>query len=67
MTILSPPFSPLTKLGRLDEMVARLREAAPRFVRLSLTDRITLAKSMQIHQRSQLPVGVLLGKRPASE
>ncbi len=32
---------------QLDEMVARLRDAAPAFVRLSLENRIALARSMQ--------------------
>lgn len=36
-----------TSQRRLDEAVARLREAAPAFARLSLTDRIALACSMQ--------------------
>jgi hypothetical protein len=57
MTILSTPVrtaKPTTaSAGRptsprqLDAMVARLREAAPAFVRLSMTDRIALAQSMQ--------------------
>ncbi|MGH7510237.1 MAG: aldehyde dehydrogenase family protein [Gemmatimonadales bacterium] len=41
-----PPVRPTT-FRQLDEMVARLEEAAPNFVRLSLEDRIALARSMQ--------------------
>ena len=60
MTILSPPVgvrsakpaaasapSRPTSPRQLDDMVARLREAAPGFVRLSMSDRIALAQSMQ--------------------
>jgi acyl-CoA reductase-like NAD-dependent aldehyde dehydrogenase len=60
MTILSPPVgirnakpAAASASGRptsprqLDDMVARLREAAPGFVRLSMIDRIALAQSMQ--------------------
>jgi hypothetical protein len=60
MTILSPPVgvrsagpaaasapSRPTSLRQLDDMVARLREAAPRLVRLSMSDRIALVQSMQ--------------------
>ena len=36
-----------TSQRQLDEAVARLREAAPAFARLSLTDRIALASSMR--------------------
>jgi acyl-CoA reductase-like NAD-dependent aldehyde dehydrogenase len=36
-----------TAQRQLDEAVARLREAAPEFARLPLTDRIALARSMQ--------------------
>ena len=36
-----------TSQRQLDEMVARLNEAAPGFVRLSLRERIALARSMQ--------------------
>jgi acyl-CoA reductase-like NAD-dependent aldehyde dehydrogenase len=36
-----------TSQRRLDEMVARLKEAGPSFVRLSISDRIALARSMQ--------------------
>jgi hypothetical protein len=58
MTILSTPVrtgkpSTASAAGRptsprqLDDMVARLRDAAPAFVRLSMSDRIALAQSMQ--------------------
>jgi acyl-CoA reductase-like NAD-dependent aldehyde dehydrogenase len=58
MTILSTPVrnakssaasasSRPTSPRQLDEKVARLREAAPVFVRLSMSDRIALAQSMQ--------------------
>ena len=60
MTILGPPpgtpcakpaaaraSTRPTSPGQLDEMVVRLREAAPKFVRLSMSDRIALAQSMQ--------------------
>jgi hypothetical protein len=60
MTALSPPVGARsagpaaasatrrpTSPKQLDDMVARLREAAPRFVRLALSDRIALAESMQ--------------------
>jgi acyl-CoA reductase-like NAD-dependent aldehyde dehydrogenase len=57
MTILSPPArnaKPAAALPsrpssprQLDEMVTCLREAAPGFVRLSISDRIALAQSMQ--------------------
>jgi hypothetical protein len=36
-----------TSLRQLDDMVARLREGAPRLVQLSMSDRIALAQSMQ--------------------
>ena len=36
-----------TTIRQLDEMVSRLREAAPAFVRLSMEERIALAQSMQ--------------------
>lgn len=42
----SAPNRP-TSPRQLDDMVARLREAAPGFVRLSMSDRIALAQSMQ--------------------
>ena len=45
-TLTSTPGRP-TGLTQLDQMVARLQEAAPAFVRLSLGDRIALARSMQ--------------------
>jgi hypothetical protein len=60
MTILSPPAggrsarpaavpvpSRPSSPRQLDDMVARLREAAPGLVRLSISDRIALAQSMQ--------------------
>ena len=49
----APPGPPVTSAihptseRQLDEAVGRLREAAPAFVRLPLTDRIALARSMQ--------------------
>jgi hypothetical protein len=42
----SAPMRPTTQ-RQLDDMVARLREAAPAFVHLSMSDRIALAQSMQ--------------------
>ena len=42
----SVPSGP-TSPRQLDDMVARLREAAPEFVRLAMSDRIALAQSMQ--------------------
>ena len=41
------PSAATTSLRQLDEMVARLREAAPGFARLSISERIALAQSMQ--------------------
>lgn len=43
----APPAVPYTSPRRLDEMVSRLREAAPAFARLSIDDRISLARSMR--------------------
>lgn len=42
----SAPSRP-TSPNQLDDLVARLRNAAPRFVQISLSDRIALAQSMQ--------------------
>ena len=52
MRTLNPPAAasaPIraTSPRQLDQLVARLSEAAPRFVRISLSDRIALAQSMQ--------------------
>ena len=60
MATLSPDASPLsvertaspvaprpTSQRELDEMISRLRDGAPAFARLSLEDRIALARSMQ--------------------
>jgi len=43
----APAPSQPTSARQLDEMVARLRDGASAFVRLSLSDRIALARSMQ--------------------
>jgi acyl-CoA reductase-like NAD-dependent aldehyde dehydrogenase len=45
---LRPPASPApSSANRLDEAVARVREGAARLLRLSLDDRVALARSMQ--------------------
>jgi acyl-CoA reductase-like NAD-dependent aldehyde dehydrogenase len=43
----TPALARPTSTRQLDEMVTRLREAAPVFARLALGDRIALARSMQ--------------------
>ena len=73
----SPVSTPApTGQSQLDEAVARLREAAPAFARLSLDDRVRLARAMQagyLRDRPRLcraacaAKGIPLGTPPEGE